>query len=103
MDGERGVPQGGLRGWSVEAALFGGGEPTGPYDFSKVESGGDQFSPTWSPDGRLIAFSSKHEDGIYQIDTVLPDGSKLARRTNGEMNKQSPGWIARDAVAATGR
>lgn len=62
-----------------------------------------QFAPAWSPDGRLIAFSSKHEDGIYQIYTVWPDGSKLARRTNGEMNKQSPGWIPREAVAGLRR
>ena len=57
-----------------------------------------QFAPAWSPDGRLIAFSSKHEGGIYQIYTVWADGSKLARRTSGETNKQSPAWIAREAI-----
>jgi hypothetical protein len=31
-------------GWSLEAGLFGGGEPTGPYDFSNVESFGDSWS-----------------------------------------------------------
>ena len=55
-------------------------------------------APLWSPDGRLIAFSSKHEGGIYQIYTVWADGSKLARRTSGETNKQSPAWIAREAI-----
>ncbi len=30
--------------WSVEAAVFGGAEPTGPYDFSNIES----FADSWS-------------------------------------------------------
>jgi hypothetical protein len=34
-----------LRGpWSVEAGLFGGAEPEGPYDFSNIESFGDSWS-----------------------------------------------------------
>jgi hypothetical protein len=32
------------RGWSVEAGLFGGGEPEGPYDLSNIESFGDSWS-----------------------------------------------------------
>ena len=31
-------------GWSVEAGLFGGGEPEGPYDLSNIESFGDSWS-----------------------------------------------------------
>lgn len=31
-------------GWSLEAGLFGGGEPEGPYDFSNIESFGDSWS-----------------------------------------------------------
>jgi Tol biopolymer transport system component len=58
-----------------------------------------QFAPAWSPDGRLIAFSSKHEGGVYQIYTVWADGSKLARRTTGELNKENPAWIRRDVAA----
>lgn len=30
--------------WSVEAGLFGGAEPTGPYDLSNIESFGDSWS-----------------------------------------------------------
>jgi hypothetical protein len=30
--------------WSLEAGLFGGGEPDGPYDFSNIESFGDSWS-----------------------------------------------------------
>ena len=32
------------RGWSLEAAMFGGAEPVGPYDFSNIESFGDSWS-----------------------------------------------------------
>jgi hypothetical protein len=32
------------RGWSVEAGVFGGAEPTGPYDLSNIESFGDSWS-----------------------------------------------------------
>jgi hypothetical protein len=31
-------------GWSLEAAVFGGAEPVGPYDFSNIESFGDSWS-----------------------------------------------------------
>ena len=31
-------------GWSVEAGIFGGTEPEGPYDFSNIESFGDSWS-----------------------------------------------------------
>lgn len=30
--------------WGVEAGLFGGAEPDGPYDFSNIDSFGDSFS-----------------------------------------------------------
>jgi hypothetical protein len=32
------------RGWSLEAGLFGGAEPTSPYDLSNIESFGDSWS-----------------------------------------------------------
>ena len=55
-----------------------------------------QFGPRWSPDGRMIAFASKHAgDGRYQIYTVWSDGSKLARRTFDETDKQRPTWARR--------
>jgi len=55
-----------------------------------------QFTPAWSPDGRVIAFASKHEGGIIsQIYTVRQDGSGLARRTSGSVDKQNPGWMQR--------
>jgi hypothetical protein len=46
---------------------------------------GPQNHPTFSPDGKMIAFTSQHETwgqgGTMQVFTIWPDGSNLARRT----------------------
>ena len=55
-----------------------------------------QFGPTWSPDGRLIAFTSKHADGEhYQVWTVWADGTRLAQRTQELVQHADPVWISR--------
>jgi hypothetical protein len=55
-----------------------------------------QFGPTWSPDGHLIAFTSKHGDGeLYQVWTVWADGSRLAQRTQDLQQHLHPAWIRR--------
>ncbi|HET7187583.1 MAG TPA: Ig-like domain-containing protein [Gemmatimonadaceae bacterium] len=61
---------------------------------------GPQWSPSWSPDGRMVAFASMHETygsgaSTNQIYTVWTDGTRLARRTSGAMDKQHPAWIRR--------
>ncbi len=45
------------KGWSVEAGVFGGTEPTGPYDMSNI----DDFGNSWS--GRLIRRWTSGERG----------------------------------------
>lgn len=62
--------------------------------------GGSQAAPAWSPDGRLIAFASTHESyaaqtPTYQVYTVWADGSKLARRSSGDLDKAAPAWLPR--------
>ena len=55
-----------------------------------------QFGPTWSPDGQLIAFTSKHADGEhYQVWTVWADGTRLAQRTQELVQHADPVWISR--------
>lgn len=61
---------------------------------------GSQAAPAWSPDGRLIAFASTHESyaaetPTYQLYTVWADGSKLARRSSGDLDKAAPAWLPR--------
>ena len=50
-----------------------------------VSLAGPQWYPVFSPDGRMIAFSSQHEtwssSGEFQVYTIWTDGSKLAKRT----------------------
>ena len=53
---------------------------------------GPQFAPSWSPDGRLVAFTSRHAGSQYQVFTVWADGTRLAQRTfDGE--HADPAWI----------
>jgi TolB protein len=58
-----------------------------------VTAVGDQEyreSPAWSPDGRLLAFSSRI-DGQYQLLTSSPNGRAVARLTNVSQN-EDPAW-----------
>lgn len=55
-------------GWSVEAGLFGGAEPEGPYDLSNIESFGDSWSARvakrWGPGrGALAAWEASASYG----------------------------------------
>lgn len=62
---------------------------------------GPQDAPAWSPDGRLVAFGSTHEaygSGqtlFRQIYTVWADGSKLVRRTRGDLAIGAHAWRVR--------
>lgn len=46
-----------------------------------LKSPGLKLRPTWSPDGKTLAFTS-NRDGNYEIYTVRPDGTELKRRTD---------------------
>ena len=49
-------------------------------------------SPSWSPDGRRIAFSSNRETGAFQIWLINPDGSDPVRLTSDSGGNGEPSW-----------
>jgi Tol biopolymer transport system component/imidazolonepropionase-like amidohydrolase len=73
--------QGGL--WVVP---IGGGAATRITD-----EYGDARQPSWSPDGRTIAFQS-YRDGTWRIWTVGADGSGLKAVTSGSFDDREPDW-----------
>lgn len=62
----------------------GEGKPiTDPY--------GNARQPSWSPDGKKIAFQA-YWDGNWHIYTVNTDGSGLKQMTSGEFDHREPHW-----------
>lgn len=55
----------------------------------------EQLNPSWSPDGRLLSFSSLHLPGPYQVYTVWADGTALVGRTDAPGGGAHPGWLLR--------
>jgi len=51
----------------------------------------DDSTPEWSPDGKLIAFTS-NRDGRPQIYVMNPDGSNVRRVGQGDASDFSPTW-----------
>ena len=52
------------------------------------------FSPSWSPDGKWIAFASdrKGDDVNYEIYVMDADGKNTRRLTNNRVDDMSPSW-----------
>jgi Tol biopolymer transport system component len=51
----------------------------------------DDLNPTWSPDGRKIAFDSRR-DGNAEIYVMDADGSDQTRITNNAASDTDPAW-----------
>ena len=51
----------------------------------------NDHSPTWSPDGRLIVFSSD-QDGDYEIFVMNSDGGSVQQLTFNDWNDYDPVW-----------
>jgi len=57
-----------------------------------VSNYADDQNPTWSPDGRQIAFAS-HRDGNWEIYVMNADGSNQRRLTNNPTTDALPLWL----------
>ncbi|MCS7160635.1 MAG: hypothetical protein RMJ19_09200, partial [Gemmatales bacterium] len=57
-----------------------------------TQSPGMDIRPVWSPDGKMIAFTS-NRDGNYEIYVMNADGSHPRRLTNQPGRDDYPGWF----------
>ena len=49
--------------------------------------------PTWSPNGRKIAFTRGPDvDSVWDIYTMSPDGSRVRQLTSGALDNEFPNW-----------
>ena len=48
--------------------------------------------PFWSPDGKLISFTRRHDDNNFDIYTIKPDGSDLRQLTTSPANDAHAFW-----------
>jgi len=66
------------------------------------------FTPSWSPDGKKLAFSVEHPRGLWSVHVANSDGSKDVRLTDPSLIGGSPAWstdgtlIAFDEFAGLG-
>jgi Tol biopolymer transport system component len=56
-----------------------------------LTSRGQNFWPTWSPDGTKIAFSS-YRDGNWEVYSMNADGSNQVNLTNSPRDDKAPHW-----------
>jgi Tol biopolymer transport system component len=66
-----------------------GGESAGVTRLTN--QAGKDYDPSWSPDGKRIAFVSKR-DGDWDIYLVRPNGTNLTNLTNNKYTDTDPSW-----------
>jgi Tol biopolymer transport system component len=65
--------------------------PSGTGLTQLTDTPDDEISPTWSPDGTRIAFST-NRDGNYEIYVMQADGTQPVRLTNHPAFDDGPAW-----------
>jgi Tol biopolymer transport system component len=58
----------------------------------QLTDGLDDMTPSLSPDGKKVAFSSFRRDGNYEIYVINTDGTNLTRVTNRKESDVAPDW-----------
>ena len=89
-DGSRLVYSGGGPGVDVASLFVVGADGTGRRRVARARGFYDG-APTWSPDGGTIVFQS-YRDGVFNLWTVRPDGSRLRQLTQGPYDHREPRW-----------
>jgi dipeptidyl aminopeptidase/acylaminoacyl peptidase len=56
-----------------------------------ISTTGYNAAPTWSPDGKLVAFES-NRSGNEDLYTMRPDGSRVSRLTHDGSSNGNPAW-----------
>lgn len=88
-------PQGGILAFIREVGgvdqLFTIDTATGTGLTQLINDDLNQGWPTWSPDGRFIAFAT-HQNGNWRLYCIKPDGTGLIQLTEGTSSAASPHW-----------
>ena len=90
--------------WGPDGTIvFAGGTAEGSYDIYLMKPGdgeaairrivGNGIQPAWSPDGRLLAFTT-FRDGNLEVYVADSDGGNLRNLTRHEGHDARPAWVA---------
>ena len=95
--------------WGPDGTIvFAGGTAEGSYDIYLMKPGageaairrilGNGIQPAWSPDGRLLAFTT-FRDGNLEVYVADSDGGNLRNLTRHEGHDARPAWLPDGRIA----
>jgi TolB protein len=77
----------------------GGGPADGSNPVRLTDSPSEEVSPSWSPDGRHIVFTSDR-GGNVEVYVMASDGSEVRNLTGDNAADFSPDWTSAGAVGS---